>query len=88
MRITKVFVSLQTQEKIFKKHHVLREEIENVFFDEPFFFRTRQSKYIAIGFIGKHVTVVFYHRKEDAEVITAYKSTTWQKNLYNTKWKK
>lgn len=88
MRIRKIKITLDVQEKIFKKHNLRREEIEGVFFDEPLYFHTKDKRYMAIGFIDKYVTVVFYY-EGDAVVITAYESSKWQRNLYNVKrWKK
>tara|TARA_B100001971_G_C17813583_1_gene345328 strand:- start:281 stop:535 length:255 start_codon:yes stop_codon:yes gene_type:complete len=83
MRIKKVLVSFEVQEKIFKKHNVTREQIENVFFDEPYVFRSKEGRYVAIG--NEYITVVFDYDNGDAEIVTAYRSSRWQKRLYKVK---
>ncbi|MBU1946184.1 MAG: BrnT family toxin [Nanoarchaeota archaeon] len=89
MRIDKIRISPEVQEKIFKKHKVLRDEIENAFFDEPYYFKDRGGRYVAIGFIDCYVTVVFEFDKGCADVVTAYRSSEWQRKLYKVKrWKK
>lgn len=85
MRINKILVAFEVQEKIFKKHNVKREDIEAVFFDEPYYFHAKKKRYIAIGFIEKYVTVVFDYDNGDAAVVTAYESSRWQKKLYKVK---
>ncbi len=88
MNIKKILVPFTIQEKIVKKHKVFREELEAVFFDEPYFFKTRNDNYYAIGFIGEYVTVVFKFDEGQAIITTAYRSSEWQKNLYKRKCKK
>ena len=89
MRIKNILISLRIREKIFKKHNVREEEIEGVFFDEPYFFHTREKRYIAIGFLEKYITVVFDYDGRNAIIVTAYESSEWQKKLYRVKrWKK
>ncbi len=85
MRISKIKVSVEVQEKVFKKHNVSRDELEAVFFDDPYYFRDRKGRYVAIGFIGSYVTVVFEFSEGCAEIITAYRSSKWQKKLYRMK---
>ncbi len=85
MRIKKVLISAEVQEKIFKKHNIKREEIEAAFYNEPYFFKTRGKRYIVIGFVGRHITIVFDFIENNAEIITAYLSSKWQKKLYKAK---
>lgn len=85
MKISKILVSIEVQEKIFKKHNVKREEIEQVFFDDPYYFKTWGNKYYAIGLAERYVTVVFKMQKDCAEIITAYASSRWQTRLYKVK---
>jgi len=85
MKIRKIMISFDAQEKIFKKHNVRREEIEQVFFGEPYYFKTKSSRYYAIGLAGRYVTVVFEYEKGCASIITAYKSSKWQTRLYKVK---
>ncbi len=83
MRINKILISLDVQEKIFKKHNVKRDDIEAVFFDDPYYFKDKKGRYVVIGY--DYVTVVFEFYDNYAEIITAYKSSRWQKRLYKVK---
>ena len=83
MRIKKILVEKEVQEKIFKKHNVNRDDIESVFFDEPIFYRTRDNRYMAIG--DNNITIIFAYEKGTAKVITAYFASKWQKRLYKVK---
>ena len=88
MKIRKIQISVAVQEKIFKKHGLKRAEIEAVFFDAPYYFKMR-ARYLAMGCIGKYITVVFEYNNKVAEIITAYQSSLWQKRLYKAKqWNK
>lgn len=78
-------VSFVVEEKIFKKHNVKREDIEAVFFGEPYYFRDKKGRYIAIGFANEYITVVFEYQDEIAAVVTAYRASKWQRNLYKVK---
>jgi uncharacterized DUF497 family protein len=83
MRIEKVMISFSVQEKIFKKHNIKREEVEAVFFDDPYVYRDKKGRYVAIG--SNYVTVVFSFNSDYASVVTAYRSSGWQKRLYKVK---
>mgnify|MGYP001576508588 CR=1 FL=1 len=85
MKINKISVSFGAQEKIFKKHSIKRDEIEAVFFDEPYYFKAKGRRYIAIGFVEKYVTIVFAYDDKEAEIITAYPSSDWQIKLFKRK---
>jgi len=82
MYISECIISIEIQQKIFKKHNLARVEIEDVFWHKPYYFRTRKNRYMAIG---QNVTVVFEYRNKAAVVITAYRSSRWQKKLYQRK---
>jgi len=85
MRIKKVMISFDAEEKIFKKHNVKRKDIEAVFFNKPYFYSDKKGRYIAIGFSDGYITVVFEFNEGYAKVVTAYKSSIWQKKLYKVK---
>ena len=86
MRMLKVLMDSATEEKIFKKHGVGREEVEAaLLFDEPKYFKTSRDRHWAIGFGNRFVTVIFQYEKGTAEVITAYPSSEWQIKLYHRK---
>jgi len=85
MKIDKVIITLKTQEKIFKKHKIKRDQIENTFFDKPYCFKVKNKRYLLIGYIGEYITIVFNYKENQAYAITAYKSSKWQKKLYKRK---
>tara|TARA_Y100000310_G_C20302465_1_gene632453 strand:- start:412 stop:672 length:261 start_codon:yes stop_codon:yes gene_type:complete len=85
MKIRQILVSFEVQKKIFKKHNVKRTEIEGVFFDEPYFFKTRSNRYVAIGLVRRYITVVFNYKEGTAVVVTAYEASKWQKKVYKEK---
>lgn len=85
MKINKIIISFKAQEKIFKKHGITRDEIEAVFFDEPYYFKAKGKRYIAIGFAEKYVTIVFAYGDKEAKIITAYTSSDWQIKLFKRK---
>lgn len=89
MRINKIFITFKTQEKIFKKHHITRTQIESVFLDDTLYLRSRNKRYVAIGYVNDYITIIFQYNNGIAEIVTAYKSSEWQKKLYKVKkWKK
>jgi len=82
MRIRQVLITFDIQEKIFSKHNITREQIEEIFLDAPHFVRIRKNRYMGIGNIGTYITVLFDYLKDSAHVVTAYHSSKWQKRLY------
>ena len=86
MKLIKILIKLEIQEKINKKHGIYREEIELALFEgNPVFFRTRKERYIAITLKNKYITIVFEYDKGIAEVVTAYLSSDWQIKLYKNR---
>ena len=74
------------EEKIFEKHGVGKEEIEEVLLmDEPKCFKARKNRYFAVGFRERFITAIFEYKKGEADVITAYPSSEWQIRLYKRK---
>ena len=67
------------------KHNIKRDEIEAVFFDAPYYFKSRGKRYIAIGFVEKYITIVFVCNHKEAEIITSYPSSGWQIKLFKRK---
>ena len=86
MRIKKVLIEFNIEEKINKKHGIYREEIEDALFEgKPIFFRTKENKYVAIGLKERYITIIFLYDKGIANVRTAYSSSDWQIKLYKRK---
>ena len=83
MRFKKILVEFKVQEKIYKKHDVTRDELEETLFEgKPVILRTRQGMYLAIGFVRKHITIIFTYKNGIAFVKTAYSSSDWQIRIY------
>ncbi|MEK6952172.1 MAG: hypothetical protein AABX29_04090 [Nanoarchaeota archaeon] len=86
MRIKKVLIELNIEEKINKKHGIYREEIEYALLDgKPIFFRTKDNKYVAITSKERYITIIFLFKKGIANIRTAYPSSDWQIRLYKKK---
>ncbi|MEK6907224.1 MAG: hypothetical protein AABW45_01735 [Nanoarchaeota archaeon] len=83
MRIKKILVELNVEEKINKKHRVYREEIDNALFEgNPIYFKTRKNNYMAITLKERYITIVFKYNKNIANIKTAYPSSDGQIRLY------
>ncbi len=90
MMIEVVKISLQTKIKIYDKHGVTIEEIETMLLDNrPYYARTKDGIYLAIGQWNRHLTIIFNYnqRHKEATIITAYPSSAWQIKLYSRKMK-
>ena len=86
MRISKILISAEVQEKIFKKHGIKREEIEEGLLQgNSKCFKTRTNRYLAIAHKNGYLTIVFGCRNSVAEILTAYRSSDWQIRLYKRK---
>ncbi len=86
MRIRKILIKFNVEEKANKKHGVYREEIEDALLEgRPIFFRTKENKYVAIASKGRYITVVFSYKTGVANIRTAYPSSDWQIKLYKRK---
>ena len=86
MRVKKILIELDTEEKINKKHGLYRKEIEDALFEgNPIFYRTKENKYVAIASKEKYITIIFLYRKGTATIKTAYPSSDWQIKLFKRK---
>lgn len=86
MILRKVMVELKIEEKIFKKHSVLREDIEHALLEgNPRYFKTKGEKYIALTHEKRYLTIVFEYKKGNALIKTAYPSSKWQRRPYKRK---
>jgi len=93
MIINAVKISLKTKIKVYDKHGITMQEIENVLLQgNSYFSKTRLGRYVALGKWNRYITIVFYYNKtyREAEIITAYPSSNWQIKLCKRKikWKK
>jgi len=86
MRIKKIAIEFDTEEKINKKHGVYRKEIEDALFEGlSIFYRTKDDRYVAIASKERYITVIFLYQKKVATIITAYPSSDWQIKLFKKK---
>jgi uncharacterized DUF497 family protein len=86
MRIRKVLIEESTAEKIFRKHGVRQEEMENGMLEgNPLVFSSRDARFIAFVHYNRYLTIVFSCKKCVASVITAYPSSAWQVRMYRQK---
>ena len=86
MKIRKILVETDIQEKILWKHGIKREEFENALLEgNPRFFKIKDNLYMAITHYENYLTILFEYDKTDAIVKTAYKSSDWQIKRYNKK---
>jgi len=82
MKIRQVLISDSVAEKIYAKHRVLPEDAEEVLFRNPVIRRVKDGRYMAIGFVNRHLTVIFEYSQGVAKIVTAYPSSDWQIRLY------
>ena len=83
MRIKKVQIELETENKIFNKHGVARKEIEEGLLDnKPIFYKAKEGRYMALTHKFRYVTIIFRYEKGIANIKTAYLSSDWQIRLY------
>ncbi|MFB6208712.1 MAG: hypothetical protein ABEJ56_01085 [Candidatus Nanohaloarchaea archaeon] len=83
MIIEDVLIEDRIKRKILSKHGVKASRIKDVFSGRPLIRKSKDDRYMAIGKSGNTFhTVIFDYRDKTAFVVTAYKSSEWQKNLY------
>ncbi len=90
MIIKAVKISLKTKIKIYDKHRITMEEMQNTLLkNKPYFSKTRLGRYVALGKWNRYLTIIFEYNKKhkEAEIITAYPSSRWQIKLYKRKTK-
>jgi len=84
--ITKVLIEEHIKKKIFEKHNVYQEEIQNGLLQgNPVVFKTKQDRYRAITSYHRYLTIIFTYNHASASIITAYPSSPWQIKLYKKK---
>ena len=85
MFVENVIIEDRIKEKILEKHNVKAYEIENALLGNPIVLKTKEDRYLAIGFHHRYLTIVFEYRKKTANIITAYPSSEWQVKLFKGK---
>lgn len=86
MKIKKILVETEIQQKILHKHGIKREELENALLEgKPKFIRIRDNLYMAITHYHEYITAIFEYEKQTATIKTAYKLSDWQISRYKKK---
>ena len=85
MRITKILIEDKIKEKILYKHGISASEIKNVLLDNPYTLKTRENRYLTIGYYQRFLTIIFEMIKNTAFIVTAYPSSDAQRKLYKRK---
>lgn len=85
MFIKSIMIEPKTIIKIYEKHNVLSEEIEQVLAkDKAIFKKAGGNQYIALGVWGRHITIFFTYdsKTKEATITTAYLSSLKQIRSY------
>ena len=85
MKISKILIEDKIKEKILYKHNIRASEIKNALFSNPIMLKTRENRYIAIGYDQRIITIIFETINDTAFIITAYPSSDAQRKLYKRK---
>ena len=85
MKIVNVLIEDRIKEKILNKHNVQASEIKLTLLNKPLVLKSKENRYLALGYGRRHLTIVFEMEDETAFIITAYPSSEGQKKLYREK---
>ena len=85
MKILGILIEERIKEKIFDKHAIDAEEIEQIMLSNPFILKSKEQRYMAIGYYKRYITIIFEMIQNSAFIITAYPSSEAQKALWKRK---
>ncbi|MEK6847327.1 MAG: hypothetical protein AABY16_04115 [Nanoarchaeota archaeon] len=85
MKISKILIEDKIKEKVLYKHNIGAAEINEAILVNPYIIKTKDKRYLAIGFCKKVITIIFEMVKDTAFIITAYPSSDSQRKLYKLK---
>ncbi len=85
MIINKILIEDKIKEKILYKHGVTSTEIKEALLRSPLFLKTRQNRYLALGYAQKYISIIFELQKDIAFIITARPATDAERKLYKDK---
>lgn len=85
MKITGILIEDHIKEKIFDKHSIDAEEIQQIMLSNPFILKSKEERYMAIGYYKRYITVIFEMLQNIAFIITAYPSSEAQTRLWKRK---
>lgn len=85
MKISKIIIEDKIKEKILYKHNIRASDIKEILLNNPYVFKAKYERYMAIGFSQKYITIIFEMINSNALIITAYPSSETQRKLYKHK---
>lgn len=85
MKIIDILIEDDIKEKILDKHNVEASEIKQVILSNPLILRSRENRYMAIGYYKRYLTIIFEVYDDTAFIITAYPSSESQVKMYKKK---
>lgn len=86
MKIAKILIEVDIQEKILTKHGIHREELEEALLNgKPRFFVIRGNLYFGFTHLHRYITIVIEYDAPCAIIKTAYPSSDWQIKRYRKK---
>lgn len=85
MNISDVLIEDKIKDKILHKHGIRATEIKQVLINDPYILKTKENRYMAVGYHQKFITIIFEILKSTAFIITAYPSSDAQRKLYKSK---
>ena len=85
MKIKKVVMNSKVKIKVYEKHNVTKEEIEDVLKkNRPIFRRVGGKQHLAIGNYNRYLTIYFHYDKKtkEADITTAFPSSKKEVKFY------
>ena len=85
MEIRAVSIKPEIQQKIYRKHGILTQEIEAILAEgKPIFKKASGNQVMAIGLFNRYVTIFFEYdsKTKEADITTAYQSDRKQVKYY------
>ncbi len=81
MKISKILIEDRIKEKILYNHVIRASEIKEAILNNPYIIKTKENRYMAIGYCQRIITIIFELIKDTAFIITAYPSSDAQSAL-------
>ncbi len=85
MKIREIVIEERIKGKIFDKHSIENKEIQEIMLSNPFILKSKEQRYMAIGYYQRYITVIFEMLENVAFIITAYPSSEAQIRLWKRK---
>ncbi len=85
MKISKIIIEDKIKEKILYKHGIRASEVKEMMLSDPYVLKTRENRYMAIGYSQRFITAILELTRDIAFIVTAYPSSDAQRKLYKRK---